>query len=41
MDEDLDDIDYEYNRLPQRESQGDLTLDMLGGAMPKKAIEAN
>lgn len=36
-DEDFDQTDA----LPVRESQGDLTIEMLSGAMPKKALEAN
>jgi hypothetical protein len=38
MDEDMDEVEYEFGRKQVRESQGDLTLEMLSGAMPKRAI---
>ena len=41
MDEDLGEVDYEFGRKQVSESQGDLTLEMLSGAMPKRALPAN
>ena len=40
MDDDLVD-DYEFGHKQVIDSQGDLTLEMLSGAMPKRPVEAN
>ena len=39
MDDDLAADDYKFGQRNVNQSQGDLTLEMLSGAMPKKALE--